>query len=67
MGAPTENERGTDSSCDTQQLTTTGLAYWRCATNTITFAAFPDGMHHWALVNGQVVDWVGPSPDPPTG
>jgi hypothetical protein len=64
MGSPVENEHGIQSGCDTQQLTTTGLAYWRCATNAMTFAAFPDGMHHWALINGQVLEWFGPSPDP---
>ena len=66
MGAPVENEHGTPNGCDTQQLTTTGLAYWRCDTNTMTFAANPDGLHHWALVNGQIVEWQGPSPDPPS-
>ena len=65
MGTPTEDEHGTTSGCDTQQLTTSGLAYWRCDTNTMTFAAFPDGLHHWALLNGQVVEWFGASPDPP--
>jgi hypothetical protein len=65
MGDPTENEHGNQANCDTQQLTTTGLAFWRCSTNTMTFAALPDGLHHWAVVGGQIVEWVGPSPDPP--
>jgi hypothetical protein len=61
IGSPVENEHGTPSTCDTQQLTTSGLAYWRCSTNTMSFAAFPDGLHHWALVAGQIVEWVGPN------
>ena len=66
MGSPVEDEHGTANGCDTQQLTTTGLAYWRCETNTMTFAAFPDGLHHWALLDGQIVEWEGPTPDPPS-
>jgi hypothetical protein len=65
MGNPVEAEHGNPDNCDTQQLTTTGLAFWRCSTNIMTFAAFPDGLHHWALVDGQVVEWIGPSADPP--
>ena len=65
MGDPIEIEHTVSDGCDTQQLTTTGLAYWRCETNTPSFVAFPDGMRHWALTDGQLVQWVGPSPDPP--
>jgi hypothetical protein len=65
MGDPVESEHGNSANCDTQQLTTTGLAFWRCSTNTMTFAAFPDGLHHWALVGDQIVEWIGPSSDPP--
>jgi hypothetical protein len=67
MGDAVENEHSTPdpASCDTQQLTTTGLAFWRCSTNAMTFAAFPDGLHHWALIDDQIVEWVGPSADPP--
>jgi hypothetical protein len=66
MGDPIENEHTMPDSCDTQQHTTTGLAYWRCSTNTPSFVAYPDGVRHWALVAGQVVQWVGPSEDPPS-
>ncbi len=65
MGDPLENERGNPDSCDTQQLTTTGLAYWRCSTNTMTFTALPDGLRHWAWIGGALVEWYGPTPDPP--
>jgi hypothetical protein len=64
MGVPLENEHGETATCDTQQRTTTGLAYWRCSTNTMTFAALPDGLVHWAWL-GQLVTWTGPSPDAP--
>lgn len=66
-GVPVENEHGNADNCDTQQLTTTGLAYWRCSTNTMTFAAFPDGLHHWGWLDGRLVEWIGPTPDPPAG
>ena len=65
MGNPVEDEHGNPDNCDTQQLTTTGLAFWRCSTNTMTFAAFPDGLHHWTMIDGQVVEWIGTSADPP--
>lgn len=65
MGNPIESEHGGPSNCDTQQLTTTGLAYWRCSTNAMTFAALPDGLHHWALIDGQLSEWIGPNPDQP--
>jgi hypothetical protein len=44
------------------QQTTTGLAFWRKATNTPTFT---DGSRHWALTSGGLVAWTGPSVDPP--
>jgi hypothetical protein len=62
MGNPLENEHGNPDNCDTQQQTSTGLAYWRCSTGLVTFAAAPDGLHHWALVDGRLVEWTGPSP-----
>jgi hypothetical protein len=68
MGDPLEPEHGSDNSCDTEQRTTTGLAYFLCSTNTLGFAADPDGLEHWAWVDplGQLVNWRGGSPDPPT-
>jgi hypothetical protein len=64
MGTPLEAEHGVTDSCDTQQLTSTGLAYWRCSTNTMTFAADPDGLVHWAWLD-QLVTWRGEAADPP--
>jgi hypothetical protein len=66
MGIPIEAEHGSLDSCDTQQLTSTGLAYWRCSTNTLSFAADPDGLVHWAWQDdlNQLVTWRGESADP---
>jgi hypothetical protein len=66
MGDPTEGEHGNPDNCDTQQLTTTGLAYWRCSTNLLTFAAFPDGAMHWASAPpaAGLLEWTG-TEDPP--
>jgi hypothetical protein len=65
MGEPVEAEHGLEQGCDTQQLTTTGLAYWRCASGTLGFVAFPDGAQHWAWTSVGVARWVGESADPP--
>lgn len=46
MGEPVECERVTDAAGDTEQRTTTGLAYYRAASNTV---AFTNGWDHWAL------------------
>ena len=64
MGDPVEAEHGNPDNCDTEQLTTTGLAYWRCASNLLTFAAFPDGQNHWAWVAQGLMEWTGDA-DPP--
>ena len=37
MGEPLECERVTDAAGDTEQRTTTGLAYYRAASNTVAF------------------------------
>ena len=67
MGEPTEAEHGNDDNCDTEQLTTTGLAYWRCATNLLSFAAFPDGAMHWAAspTGSGLIEWSGAEDPPP--
>ena len=70
MGDPVEDEHGNPDNCDTQQLTTTGLAYWRCSTNLVSFAAYPDGALHWALsttAETGLVEWSGADADPPDG
>jgi hypothetical protein len=64
MGDPLEDEHSSPDSCDTQQRTTNGLAYWRCSTNVMSFAAAPDGQFHWAWL-GKIISWRGDSPDPP--
>jgi hypothetical protein len=65
MGEPVEAEHGVAENCDTQQLTTTGLAYWRCSSGTLGFVAFPDGVQHWALTPLGLATWSGDAPDPP--
>jgi hypothetical protein len=47
---------------DIQQRTTTGLAFWRKATNTPTFT---NGFDHWAQTPNGWVTWTGASIDPP--
>jgi hypothetical protein len=65
MGSAIEPVQTSPDSCDTQQRTSTGLAYWRCSTNIVAFAADPDGLQHWAWVNDALVSWAGDSADPP--
>jgi hypothetical protein len=67
MGDPTESEQGNPDNCDTQQLTTTGLAYHRCATDLVGFAAFPDGAMHWASASPApgLREWTGDQDPPP--
>jgi hypothetical protein len=47
---------------DTLQDTSTGLAFWRKATNTPTFT---DGWNHWGLTDVGLVAWTGTAIDPP--
>jgi hypothetical protein len=65
MGDPIEGEHGVTDGCDTQQATTTGLAYWSCSTGVLVFAASPDGLHHWAWLGDHLAEWIGPSAVPP--
>jgi hypothetical protein len=62
MGAPLECEHVDAQSGDAVQRTTTGLAYYRPSINT---AIFTDGETHWALSEGTVLLWRGPSVRPP--
>ena len=63
MGEPVECEHPNNANGDTLQTTTTGLAYYRKATNTPTFT---DGFRHWASTVVGLVYWEGPSADPPS-
>jgi hypothetical protein len=51
-----------DAEGNTQQRTTSGLAYYRRQTN---IAAFTNGWDRWALKADQVVHWTGEDLDPP--
>jgi len=62
MGDAADCERPVDDDGNTQQLTTTGLAYYRHRPNV---AVFTNGWDHWALVETQLVHWTGPAVDPP--
>jgi hypothetical protein len=63
MGNPSSCEypdpKGTG---DTEQTTTSGLAFWRKSTNTPTFT---NGFDHWALTSNGLLYWTGDSVDPP--
>lgn len=62
MGDPVECEHANPANGDALQHTTTGLAFYRKATNTPTFT---DGWTHWAWTENGLVTWVGDSIDPP--
>jgi Bacterial pre-peptidase C-terminal domain len=65
MGDPVEAvQHGGGSDCDLEQLTTTGLAYWTCAADVSGFVAYI-GQRHWALVAGQLFEWLGDSAEMP--
>ena len=66
MGNALEPEHPSADSCDTQQRTTTGLAYWRCSTNTMSFVSQDSGgLVHWAWLS-QLLTWHGDGVDPPS-
>lgn len=63
MGDPLECERSIDAQGNTQQQTTTGLAYRRKQFNETIFTT---GWEHWALRDdGRVVYWAGDAVEPP--
>jgi hypothetical protein len=62
MGQAVECERPVDDHGDTQQNTTTGLAYYRSQMNV---ACFTTGWDHWALTASGLIHWTGDSVDPP--
>jgi hypothetical protein len=62
MGTPIECEHTNADNGDSLLQTTTGLAFYRKATNTPTFT---NGFEHWALTAQGLVYWTGDSIDPP--
>lgn len=62
MGEPVECEHANADNGDALQQTSTGLAYYRRATNT---PMFTDGWKHWALTGSGLVIWEGDRADPP--
>jgi len=64
MGTPVECEHPASATGDTVQQTTTGLAAYDHATNTVSFT---DGWRHWAITPRGFVIWEGTDSNPPTG
>jgi hypothetical protein len=64
MGEPQECERVVDGEGNTEQRTTTGLAYYRARSN---IAAFTNGVDHWALTPRGLVHWTSDDVEPPPG
>jgi hypothetical protein len=62
MGTPIECEHVASAAGDTVQQTSTGLAAYAKATNTVSFT---DGYRHWALSAGGLVTWDGDAGPPP--
>jgi hypothetical protein len=62
MGAPLECEHPASGNGDTIQQTTTGLAAYASATNTVSFT---DGWRHWAIAPSGFVQWEGVASSPP--
>jgi hypothetical protein len=62
MGEPLECERVVNGEGDTEQHTSTGLAYYLKALNV---PAFTDGHNRWALTGRGVVYWSGSETSPP--
>jgi hypothetical protein len=62
MGDPLECEHAIDQRGNTQQQTTTGLAYYLKELNA---ACFTTGWDHWSLLSGAVVHWSGDAVAPP--
>lgn len=62
MGTPVECEHVASIRGDTIQQTTTGLAAYDRADNTVTFT---DGWHHWASTADGFVSWEGTEANPP--
>jgi len=61
MGAPLECEHGDDSSENTLQATTTGIAVYYWCTNTPSFTR---GQDHWVLTPQGVEHWTGDANPP---
>jgi hypothetical protein len=63
MGEARDCEQPVDDAGNTEQLTTTGLAYYR---RDLNLAAFTNGYDHWALDDERMVHWTGSAVEPPS-
>jgi hypothetical protein len=62
MGDPLDCERVVNPEGDTEQHTSTGLAYYLKTDNV---PAFTDGQNRWALTSRGIVHWTGAQLSPP--
>jgi hypothetical protein len=62
MGDASECERVVDTAGNTEQKTTTGLAYYRAGSNVTVFT---NGFEHWALTPNGLVHWTTGEVEPP--
>jgi hypothetical protein len=62
MGEALECERAVHPSGDTNQRTSTGIAYYRKGVN---IPSFTNGWEHWALTKDGLLYWTGDVVDPP--
>ncbi|MBV9582146.1 MAG: hypothetical protein JO057_26480 [Chloroflexi bacterium] len=64
LGDPLEDVLADPSGCPAQQTTSTGLLYDDCDTGLVAFVA-TDGVQHWGILNGRLLQWTDASADPP--
>jgi hypothetical protein len=62
MGDPIECEHGVSTRGDTEQKTSSGLAYYQ---HELNLACFTTGWEHWAWTERGLVTWSGEAVDPP--
>jgi len=64
LGDPMQDVIPNPAGCGTYQLTTNGLIYENCDTGLVAFVA-NDGLQHWGLLNGELLQWSGTLSDAP--
>jgi hypothetical protein len=62
MGQAVACEQAVDAQGNTQQQTSTGLAYYR---RDLNLPVFTNGWDHWALSREQLLHWTGNEVEPP--
>jgi len=64
LGDPLQDVIPDPAGCGVQQLTTNGLIYEDCDTGLVGFVA-NDGLQHWGLLSGELLQWSGTTSTPP--